>query len=65
MERIIRYDRRARRRMKWRKISETEIMAVLKEPDKIEQTVYGRINIFKKIGSRYLNVTYKKLGGFY
>lgn len=60
MQKVVRYDRHARRRMRWRKISEIEIASVLKEPEKIEQTLYGRTNAFKTIGTRYLKVTYKE-----
>jgi hypothetical protein len=57
----IRFDRHARRRMKWRKISEEEIYLALENPDKIEESIKGRINIYKSIGQRYIKVTYKKL----
>ena len=60
MEKVIRFDRHAKRRMKWRKISEAEVISVLKEPEKMEPTIYGRINVFKTMGSRYLKVTYKE-----
>ena len=56
----IKYDRHARRRMKWRKISNEEVENVLKSPDKIEQTEKGRINAFKIIGDRHLKVTYRE-----
>lgn len=46
--------------MKWRKISEQEVEAVLAGPDKREQTECGRINAFKQVGARYLKVTYKE-----
>ena len=60
MEKVISFDRHAKRRMKWRKISEAEVISVLKEPEKMEPTIYGRINVFKTMGSRYLKVTYKE-----
>lgn len=49
-----------RKRIKWRNISQEEIENVLKNPDKIEQTEKGRINVFKNIGPRLLKVTYKE-----
>jgi len=46
--------------MKWRKISEEEVFSVLNEPDKNESSIKGRINVYKRIGQRYLKVTYKE-----
>jgi hypothetical protein len=60
MKRTIRFDRHARRRMKWRKISEDEVNLVLNSPEKTEQSIKGRTNVYKAIGSRYIKVTYKK-----
>ncbi|MDF0668376.1 MAG: DUF4258 domain-containing protein [Nitrospira sp.] len=60
MRKPLRYDRHARRRMKWRKISEQEVEAVLSVPDKVEQTERERMNAFRRIGSRYLKVTYRE-----
>ena len=56
-----RYDRHAKGRMKWRRISEQEVEAVITEPDKVESTEKERKNAFKQLGSRYLKVTYKDL----
>ncbi len=60
MKKAIRFDRHARRRMKWRKISEDEVNFVLNSPDKTEQSIKGRINVYKTLGSRYIKVTYKE-----
>lgn len=60
MNKPIRFDRHARRRMKWRKISEEDVLSVMNEPDKNEQSIKGRINLYKRIGQRYLKVTYKE-----
>ncbi|MBI4689613.1 MAG: DUF4258 domain-containing protein [Nitrospirae bacterium] len=60
MEKVIRFDRHARRRMKWRKISEEEVNLVLSCPDKTEQSIKGRTNVYKAIGARYIKVTYKE-----
>lgn len=43
--------------MKWRKISEREVEAVLAKPDKVEQAERGRTNTCKQVGIRYLKVT--------
>lgn len=60
MKKAIRFDRHARRRMKWRKISEDEVNSVLNGPDKTEQSIKGRTNVYKTLGSRYIKVTYKE-----
>jgi hypothetical protein len=48
--------------MKWRKISEQEVEAVLAKPDKLERTEWGRINALKRVGVRFIKVAYKHLG---
>jgi len=60
MTKPIVYDRHARRRMKWRKITQAEVEEVLKNPEKIEPTERGRCNAFKTVGTRYLRVTFKE-----
>lgn len=59
MDKPIRFDRHARRRMKWRKISEDEVLSVMNDPDKSEASIKGRINYFKQIGQKHLKVTFK------
>ena len=61
MEKSIRFDRHARRRMQWRGISEAEVTQVLNDPDETETSIKGRMNAFKTIGSKYLKVTYRDL----
>ncbi len=46
--------------MKWRNITKEEVEEVFKLPEKSESTVKGRLNVFKKIGDRYLKVTFKE-----
>ncbi len=60
MKKSLRFDRHARRRMKWRKISEDEINLVLSSPDKTEQSIKGRTNLYKAIGTRHIKVTYRE-----
>ena len=60
MEKALRFDRHARRRMKWRRISEEEVTLTLSSPDKTEQSIKGRINVYKTIGTKYIKVTYKE-----
>ena len=57
----IRFDRHAKRRMKWRRISEKEVYLTLENPDKIEESIKGRINAYKIIDQRHIKVTYKKI----
>jgi hypothetical protein len=47
--------------MKCRKISEEEVRLALSNPDKVETSIKGRINVYKTIGERYIKVTYKEL----
>jgi hypothetical protein len=42
MEKNVRFDRHARRRMKWRKTSEEEVLDALNRPERIEQSIRGR-----------------------
>lgn len=60
MKKSLRFDRHARRRMKWRKISEDEVNITVSDPDKTEQSVKGRTNVYKTIGARYIKVTYRE-----
>ncbi|MBI5410052.1 MAG: hypothetical protein HZA14_11855 [Nitrospirae bacterium] len=46
--------------MKWRKISEDEVNITVSDPDKTEQSVKGRTNVYKTIGARYIKVTYRE-----
>ncbi len=44
--------------MKWRSVSESEVLEVIQHADKVEDTVKGRKNAFKMVGGRLLKVTY-------
>ncbi|MCR4291352.1 MAG: DUF4258 domain-containing protein [Candidatus Kuenenia sp.] len=57
---IIKFDRHAKRRMKWRRISEKDVCLILENPDKVEESIKGRTNAYKTIGQRYIKVTYKE-----
>jgi len=54
----IKFSRYARRRMKWRKIEENEVREAIINPEKLEDTIKGRKNAFKKVEGRSLKVTY-------
>jgi len=60
MEKNVRFDRHARRRMKWRKISEEEVLDALNRPERIEQSIRGRVNVYKAVGAKCLKVTYRE-----
>ena len=57
---IIEYTRHARRRMKWRKISESEVELAINAPDKVEPTEKKRHNAYRTIKGKVLKVTYRK-----
>ena len=61
MDRIITYDRHARRRMRWRRISRQEVESVIRDPERLEPTERGRMNAFRWVGNRYLRVTFREL----
>ena len=44
--------------MKWRRVSEAEIVAVLDNPDRVDQGLDNRRNAYKVLDDRFLNVTY-------
>ena len=43
------FSRHAKRRMKWRKISEEEVQNTISNPEKIETSIKGRKNAYKHI----------------
>lgn len=46
--------------MRWHRIDEHLIQRALEAPDWEEPSVEGRINRWKRIGERFLRVTYKE-----
>jgi len=54
----VKYTRHARRRMKWRKISEEEIKKTLEVPDRTEPCGEKRVNVLRSLGKRLLKVSY-------
>ena len=48
--------------MKWRKVSATETIAVLEQPDHEEKSTSNRINAYRLLNDRFLKVTYKREG---
>ena len=54
------FSRHAKRQMRWREITEEEVKLTLSSYDKIEDSVKGRKNALKKIGTRLIKVTFKE-----
>jgi hypothetical protein len=44
--------------MRWRRISEAEVLNILNAPDRAEQSIDERRNAFKLVGNRLLKATY-------
>jgi hypothetical protein len=44
--------------MKWRRVSEAEVLRVLDAPDRVEQSIDERSNAYKLVDDRLLKVTY-------
>jgi Domain of unknown function (DUF4258) len=57
------FSRHARRQMKWRRVSEAEVLSVLNAPDRIEQSIDERRNAYKLVDNRLLKVTYMEEEG--
>ena len=57
---MIEYTRHAKRRMKWRKISESEIQFTLNTPDNVQPLGNSRYHAHKTIEGKILRVTYVK-----
>ena len=52
------FSRHARRQMKWRRVSEADAVRVFEVPDRVEQSLDGRVNAYKLLGDRLLKATY-------
>jgi hypothetical protein len=44
--------------MKWRRVSEAEVLSVLDAPDRVEESIDERRNAHKLVDDRLLRVTY-------
>ncbi len=58
---IIEYTRHARRRMKWRKISESDVELAVASPDRLEPTEKNRHNAYKLIRGKMIKVSYRRI----
>jgi len=55
----IKYTRHAKNRMRQHNTAEAEVEAAMEKPDFTELSLEGRSNVWKKIGDKFLRVTYK------
>jgi hypothetical protein len=55
----LRLSRHARKQMKWRGITLKDVEETIRNPDRLEESIKGRKNAFKSIGSKLLKITYK------
>ena len=46
--------------MKWRRVSEAEVLSVLDDPNRTEESVDERHNAYKQVRDRWLKVTHKE-----
>jgi hypothetical protein len=58
--RTIKYTRHAKRRMRWRNISERDVEDALVSPDKVEWVKSKQYNAYTNIQGRILKVGYKE-----
>ena len=54
------YDRHARRRMRERGITPEDVAETLRTPDRVEPSIKGRFNAFRRIGGRLIRVTFRE-----
>lgn len=57
------FSRHAKRQMKWRDISEEEVKLTLADFDKLEDSIQGRKNAYKKFPARVIKVTFTEEAG--
>jgi hypothetical protein len=56
----VKYTRHAKNRMRWHKITETEVESAIQKPEFLEPSTEGRFNAWEKISDKFLRVTYKE-----
>lgn len=60
---MIKYTRHAKNRMRLHRITEAEIESAINNPDFIEPSPEGKLNVWKKVSEKYLRVTFKEDAG--
>ena len=56
------FSRHAKRRMKWRGITEEDVKSTILLPEKTEDAINDRNNAFRHIGRKWIKVTFKQEG---
>jgi len=56
----LRYTRHAKNRMRWHKITESEVESAIQHPDSVEPSMAGKVNVWIKTSDKFLRVTYKE-----
>jgi hypothetical protein len=46
--------------MKWRKISDEEVVSTISRPEEIQDSIKGRKNAYKHINQKWIKVTFKE-----
>lgn len=54
----IHFSRHAKKQMRWRNISEEEVISTLTDPEHIEPSIQGRKNALKRIAQKWVKVTF-------
>lgn len=49
--------------MKWRRVSEADVVSAIDAPDRVEPSKDERINAYKALGGRLLKATYVEESG--
>ena len=56
----VKYTRHSKNRMRLHRIKESEIESAINNPDFIESSSEGKLNVWLKVSEKYLRVTYKQ-----
>ncbi len=59
----IKFSRHAKRQMKWRELSESEVKNTIIYPEKTENSIKDRKNAFKHINNKWIKVTFQEKQG--
>ncbi|MCD6117382.1 DUF4258 domain-containing protein [bacterium] len=54
------FSRHAKRQMKWREVSEEDVISTIFDPEDVQNAIKGRENAYKQINEKWIKVTFKK-----
>ena len=57
---MIRFTRHAKNRMRGQGISQKDVEICLEAPEKVELVSLGKMNAWRKLGGKFLRVTYRE-----